>query len=116
MEHDWSRGDRDGSGSGIMCLVCGTAQTSENRDGLCSGHRVRAIPPSIFNDLGSIGDTMGEIQAREGRAPPVIGDSQSLFAWYVNQVDPATSSGRMQDAIGRIYFLTRIAASPPKQN
>ena len=45
----------------------------------------------------------------------IIGDSQALFAWFVNNVDPAFSSGRMQDAIGRIYYLTRIAATPTVQ-
>lgn len=31
-------------------------------------------------------------------------------AYFVSQVDPATAEGRMQDAIGRIYFLDRIGA------
>ncbi|HAU4343818.1 TPA: baseplate J/gp47 family protein, partial [Serratia marcescens] len=30
--------------------------------------------------------------------------------WLVNQVNPDFSEGRMQDAIGRIYFIDRIAA------
>lgn len=37
----------------------------------------------------------------------IIGDKNDLFAQYVNQVDPNFASGRMQDAIGRIYFLDR---------
>ncbi|MCY1196901.1 Baseplate J-like protein [compost metagenome] len=37
----------------------------------------------------------------------IIGDKNSEFALYVNQVDPAFAAGRMQDAIGRIYFLDR---------
>lgn len=37
----------------------------------------------------------------------IIGDKNSEFAYYVNQVDPAFSQGRMQDAIGRIYFMDR---------
>lgn len=37
----------------------------------------------------------------------IIGATNDLFAFYVNQVDPAYASGRMQDAIARIYFLTR---------
>lgn len=40
-----------------------------------------------------------------------IGASNDLLLQLVNFVDPALSSGRMQDAIGRIYFLTRIAAT-----
>lgn len=37
----------------------------------------------------------------------IIGDKNSEFASYVNQVDPAFAAGRMQDAIARIYFLDR---------
>lgn len=37
----------------------------------------------------------------------VIGDKNSQIASIVNQVDPAFAAGRMQDAIGRIYFITR---------
>jgi hypothetical protein len=40
-----------------------------------------------------------------------IGASNDLLLQLVNLVDPAFSSGRMQDAIGRIYYLTRIAAT-----
>ncbi len=34
----------------------------------------------------------------------------AVFLLITNQVDPASASGRMQDAIGRIYFMTR---NPP---
>ena len=40
-----------------------------------------------------------------------IGASNDLILQLVNLVDPAFSSGRMQDAIGRIYYLERIAAT-----
>lgn len=40
----------------------------------------------------------------------LIGAANDLFALVVNQVDPAYSSGRMQDAVGRIYFIERIPA------
>lgn len=42
----------------------------------------------------------------------IIGDSNAVFLWFCNQVDPAYNSGRMQDAIGRIYFITRIPSQP----
>jgi hypothetical protein len=35
-----------------------------------------------------------------------------LFVYYTNQTDPAYASGRMQDAIGRIYFIERLPAEP----
>lgn len=40
----------------------------------------------------------------------VISDKNAKFAFFVNQIDPATSRGFMQDAIGRLYFLERIPA------
>jgi Uncharacterized homolog of phage Mu protein gp47 len=42
----------------------------------------------------------------------VIGAFNDLFVDFTNQVDPAYASGRMQDAIGRIYFLSRQGATP----
>lgn len=42
----------------------------------------------------------------------IIGDKNNEFALYVNQVDPAFAAGRMQDAIGRIYFLDRKPGTP----
>jgi uncharacterized phage protein gp47/JayE len=41
----------------------------------------------------------------------IIGDKNNEILNIVNQVNPDTSSGRWQDAIGRIYFLDRIAAT-----
>lgn len=45
-------------------------------------------------------------------AAAIIGDKNAEFIWYTNQVDPAFNSGRMQDGIGRIYFMTRIPGAP----
>lgn len=42
----------------------------------------------------------------------VIVNTNAIFVYYTNQVDPAFASGRMQDAIARIYFLTRLPAEP----
>ncbi len=41
----------------------------------------------------------------------IIGDKNGEIANIVNQVNPDTADGRFQDAIGRIYFIDRIAAS-----
>jgi hypothetical protein len=41
----------------------------------------------------------------------IIGAKNDLFAKYINQIDPATASGTMQDAIGRIYFMDRLPAT-----
>lgn len=40
-----------------------------------------------------------------------IGDRNDLFLLFTNLIDPAFSYGRMQDAIARLYFLTRIPAT-----
>lgn len=42
----------------------------------------------------------------------VIGDKNNEFALFVNQVDPQYSADRFQDAIGRIYFMSRKPATP----
>jgi uncharacterized phage protein gp47/JayE len=41
----------------------------------------------------------------------IVGDKNDAIAYVVNQVDPATASGRFQDAIARIYYLEREAAA-----
>lgn len=41
-----------------------------------------------------------------------LGNSDNQQVLLYNGVDPAYASGRMQDAIGRIYFMTRIAGQP----
>lgn len=40
----------------------------------------------------------------------IIGFCNDLFLSYTNGVDPSYASGRMQDAIARIYFLERLPA------
>lgn len=42
----------------------------------------------------------------------IIASLNDVFLQYVNNVDPAFSAGRMQDGIGRIYFLERNPAQP----
>lgn len=42
----------------------------------------------------------------------IIANANDIFAQIVNQVDPDTSNGFMQDAIGRIYFLSRLPGTP----
>lgn len=42
----------------------------------------------------------------------VIANYQAIFVYYTQQVDPAYATGRFQDAIARINFLTRKPAAP----
>lgn len=41
----------------------------------------------------------------------IISDKDSQLIYLFNQINPDYASGRFQDAIGRIYYLTRIAAA-----
>jgi hypothetical protein len=41
-----------------------------------------------------------------------LSNTYATFQYYTQQVDPAYASGRMQDAIARIYFLERDPAEP----
>lgn len=41
----------------------------------------------------------------------IIGNTNDTFLFYSTQTDPAYAEGRMQDAIGRIYFIERIGAT-----
>lgn len=45
----------------------------------------------------------------------IIGDNFAVFAWFVNQQDPAYNSGRGQDGIARIYFIDRKPGLPTVQ-
>ncbi|MDF2386587.1 baseplate J/gp47 family protein [Nostoc ellipsosporum NOK] len=42
----------------------------------------------------------------------MIGAQNDVLLQLVNQIDPAFASGRMQDAIARIYFLSRLGPIP----
>ena len=42
----------------------------------------------------------------------VIVNTNAFFQYYTQQVDPAYATGRMQDAIARIYFIERLPAEP----
>lgn len=48
----------------------------------------------------------GQIAATNAAA---LSDVFAQFCLLANSVDPAFAFGRMQDAIGRIYFIARIA-------
>lgn len=60
------------------------------------------LNPALTTPQGQLASTQAAL----------IGDANNQFLSVVAGVDPATSSGRMQDAIGRIYYLTRLPASP----
>jgi len=42
----------------------------------------------------------------------IVAAANAQFVSMLSQMDPAYSTGRMQDGIGRIYFMTRLPALP----
>lgn len=59
------------------------------------------LNPSLTTPQGQLAQSMAAI----------IGDKNNQFLALANGVDPAFAAGRMQDAIGRIYYIERIAAA-----
>lgn len=75
------------------------------------------ILAGVFQDLNSaLGGNLnpglttpqGQIASSEAA---VISECFALFGAITQGVDPAYASGRMQDAIGRIYYLSRIPSA-----
>ena len=60
------------------------------------------LNPSLSTPQGQLAQSLAAI----------VGDCNNLFLALANGVDPAYSSGRLQDGIGRIYFMERISAAP----
>lgn len=50
----------------------------------------------------------GQLESSE---TAIVSDKNSDIAYIANQVDPQFAEGRFQDAIGRIYFMTRLSAA-----
>ena len=93
-----------------------------------------AVPTLVFGDTGFVQPAESDIlagvqsdinEAFDGGLNPglstpqgqiastttaIIGNNNDQWAWLFNSVDPSYASGRMQDAIGRIYFIERIPA------
>jgi uncharacterized phage protein gp47/JayE len=60
------------------------------------------LNPSLSTPQGQLATTLTALIAQANEDFVTLGD----------QFDPAYASGRMQDAIGRIYFMTRLPALP----
>ena len=60
------------------------------------------LNPALETPQGQLAVTMAAI----------IGFCNDTILSVINQVDPAFAAGRMQDAIGRLYFLERNPAQP----
>jgi hypothetical protein len=68
-----------------------------------------------YNDAFG-GDLNPSLETPQGQlatsTAAIVTDNNALFAEFVNQVNPDTASGFMQDAIARIYFLNRSPGAP----
>lgn len=60
------------------------------------------LDPSLSTPQGQLATTISALVAQ----------ANAEFVNIVSQMDPAYAQGRMQDAVGRIYFLTRNPALP----
>lgn len=68
------------------------------------------INSAFSNQLNMDDDTpQGQLATSEAA---VIDNTNATFLYYTTQTDPAFASGRMQDAIARIYFIERNPAQP----
>lgn len=80
----------------------------------------RSRAPAILSALTSIGTTNADgtpnLSAPQGQlassTAAIVGAKNDDILEVVNGVDPDTSAGRFQDAIGRIYFIERHPALP----
>lgn len=66
---------------------------------------------SAFSNQLNMDDTTPQGQLATSEAA-VIQNTNAMFLDYTHQVDPAYATGRMQDAIARIYFIERNPAQP----
>jgi hypothetical protein len=66
---------------------------------------------AAFNNLLNMQDStpQGQLVTSQTAA---IGNANDAFVFLSQQFDPAYNSGRYQDAVARIYFLSRIGAQP----
>lgn len=95
-----------------------------------------SVPPIQFTLTGLVlpseGDILAGVQADQNAAfggnlnpalntpqgqlatsqTAILANTNATFAEFVNQVDPDTADGFMQDAIARIYFLNRNPGTP----
>ncbi len=62
-----------------------------------------------INNPSSLSTPQGQLASSESA---IIAAANALFTVLANSVDPAIASGRMQDAIARIYFLERTPSQP----
>lgn len=60
------------------------------------------LNPALSTPQGQLASTIAAL----------VGFTNDSFLYLANQVDPAYASGRFQDAIARIYFISRNPAQP----
>ena len=87
-------------------------------NGFSAPDEATQILPAVQNDLNAAfgGGLNPSLETPQGQLAStiaaLIGNVNDTFLEFCNQSDPAFASGRMQDAIGRIYFIERLGAEP----
>lgn len=77
-----------------------------------------AVKAGVFADYNDAfgGNLNPEDETPQGQlvasTTAIVADCNSRWAWLINQIDPDTADGFMQDAIARIYFLDRSPGAP----
>ena len=71
---------------------------------------VQADQSAAFGGGMNMGLTTPQGQLAQSQTA-IIGDKNDQIAYVANMLNPATSQGQWQDAIGRIYFMNRIPAA-----
>lgn len=72
----------------------------------------------VMSDMNAAfgGNLAGNLETPQGQlassTTAVIGQKNAEIAAVVSNIDPDTAADRWQDAIGRIYFLERLPATP----
>lgn len=92
----------------VPAIIFGdTGPVSPDEQAILAG--IQADLNAAFGGNLAFGNGAPETQLANSETA-IVGDANDQFMALFNNVDPAYSSGRMQDAIGRIYFLERITA------
>ncbi len=71
---------------------------------------VQADQSAAFGGGMNMGLTTPQGQLAQSQTA-IIGDKNDQIAYVANMLNPATSQGQWQDALGEIYFMSRIAAA-----
>jgi hypothetical protein len=105
-------------------IACVTRWVSGHAPGEERGHTGFAA-----DDFNAIGARFQELRREQDEAlatvveevelttesATLLADTHKLFSWFCQLIDPTYSSGRMVDAIGKIYYVSREPGETPQE-